>query len=603
MYRLREAVGRIGQWLANLGAALVSPIERLFQFIGGKFFAASERLNDVDSVLLTVGRIVLWPIRALWHVAAAVGSMLLPESARRALVAPWVKLWRLAIGFGAGLWRLAERLNLDGVMLWIAWLTKPVWRPIAGLGGFAYAWLATRHYKALLWGLPAAVLLLPIVGAAAWGLVWGKASASERYKVALRDAVDQRDYARMMLLESKLAQLGADTRHADFKTAEALAEEGKLDEAYERMQRLAPEGRASFAPAHAWVLQRLLSGKLNVPEQDRLRLAGLHLEHLSHLGIKGPELEFLRGVWEGQNNQLAAASKTLSPLIGRMPNAALERLRIDMALGNFEEARRDAFAVRGHLEDAKRRGEKVEVQQLQALVIAEELLGDAEAQAAAIRQWHAAAPDDPAAKRSVAMLDVRQFNQMVRMPNADPRELADQIVEMVEMASNPTEYQPQLLQLFGQRKQAPILEALIQELITSPQTPLAVVDALGTAAALQGEVELARTLLKRVVDQQPENAVAWNNYGWALMQEPAKNLDAAREAVNNALMIMPNEFRFRETRGQLNVQLQRWQEAVEDLEFALNGMPEARPVHASLAVAYDQLGQSELAAMHRERAQ
>ena len=64
---------------------------------------------------------------------------------------------------------------------------------------------------------------------------------------------------------------------------------------------------------------------------------------------------------------------------------------------------------------------------------------------------------------------------------------------------------------------------------------------------------------------------------------------------------MPEEFRFRETRGQILVALGRWRDAVDDLEFALNGMPDAAPVHMALATAYERLGESELARVHREQ--
>jgi predicted Zn-dependent protease len=97
--------------------------------------------------------------------------------------------------------------------------------------------------------------------------------------------------------------------------------------------------------------------------------------------------------------------------------------------------------------------------------------------------------------------------------------------------------------------------------------------------------------------------VAWNNYAWALTQDPDKDLELALAAVNHALALSPEEFRFRETRGQINLALGQWSEAADDLEFALNGMPEAAVIHASLAKAYDELGQKDLAQMHREQAE
>jgi Tfp pilus assembly protein PilF len=51
------------------------------------------------------------------------------------------------------------------------------------------------------------------------------------------------------------------------------------------------------------------------------------------------------------------------------------------------------------------------------------------------------------------------------------------------------------------------------------------------------------------------------------------------------------------------VKLQRWKEAVDDLEFAVNGIPDSPQVHSSLASAYEALGQSQLARAHRQYAQ
>ncbi|HJQ81926.1 MAG TPA: tetratricopeptide repeat protein [Lacipirellulaceae bacterium] len=88
-----------------------------------------------------------------------------------------------------------------------------------------------------------------------------------------------------------------------------------------------------------------------------------------------------------------------------------------------------------------------------------------------------------------------------------------------------------------------------------------------------------------------------------MLQEPDGDIDDALEAVNEALEIRPDEFRFRETRGQVLVRLGRWQEAVQDLEYAANGMPESRDIHRSLAKAYDALGEKQLAQVHHEHAE
>jgi predicted Zn-dependent protease len=80
-------------------------------------------------------------------------------------------------------------------------------------------------------------------------------------------------------------------------------------------------------------------------------------------------------------------------------------------------------------------------------------------------------------------------------------------------------------------------------------------------------------------------------------------MENALAAVNKALEISPDQFRYRETRGQILVRLGRWKDAIQDLEFAANGLPGSAEVHRSLAKAYDALGDQQLARVHREHAE
>ena len=73
--------------------------------------------------------------------------------------------------------------------------------------------------------------------------------------------------------------------------------------------------------------------------------------------------------------------------------------------------------------------------------------------------------------------------------------------------------------------------------------------------------------------------------------------------MEKALELSPGEYRFRETRGQIFAKQKNWQAAVDDLEAALNAMPETPGIHATLAQAYDALGQKDLAELHREQSQ
>src|ERR1700710_2787298 len=112
--------------------------------------------------------------------------------------------------------RAAEWLNLDGILIWAARLTKPLWYPIVAIGGFVVAWATTRPAKQLLWAIPALFAALPIVLATGWGALLGKETIAARYKLAVAETLEQKDYAHAQLLERKLSQFGINTYLSDF---------------------------------------------------------------------------------------------------------------------------------------------------------------------------------------------------------------------------------------------------------------------------------------------------------------------------------------------------------------------------------------------------
>src|SRR5262249_43417847 len=142
----------------------------------------------------------------------------------------------------------------------------------------------------------------------------------------------------------------------------------------------------------------------------------------------------------------------------------------------------------------------------------------------------------------------------------------------------------------------------------------------------QKRTEQARVHFERAFDLEPSMLLAANNLAWLLAHEEpterirvlgavlgsgaartqsypeAANLQRALDMIENVVKQAPKQPSFRETRGQILVKLGRWKEAVSDLEFALPLLPNKRPIHLSLAKAYQELGLAELAQEHRKLA-
>jgi tetratricopeptide (TPR) repeat protein len=152
----------------------------------------------------------------------------------------------------------------------------------------------------------------------------------------------------------------------------------------------------------------------------------------------------------------------------------------------------------------------------------------------------------------VLQLDQREFGEMLSSTHPSAKELAKRLAEMVRLADDPTQFDPLVAYVYSQRGEQPAIAEMFTLLAASSETPPALTATMGTVAALGGDLPEARRLLAAAVEAEPDNAVAWNNYAWALSREPDGDLDRALAAVNRALELTPTEFRFRET-GKSNI--------------------------------------------------
>ena len=295
--RLQRMVSDFGRTLSKIGAALVSPFEWLFDAFGRATVAISDRFEKLDSVFLGLGLALLWPFRALWRGLSALVRVLLPESLRNVLLSPFRVIGRAGAALGKAVYRLAEALNIDGAIVWLVRKTRWLWAPFVALIAFFQAWVKTRSYKHLAWGLPVVIVVAPVLAATAWTNTRGKGRVVGGYQIALKRALDDKDFERAQLYQRKLAQLGSESQTSEFQSAVALANDGKMQEAYRRMKQLAPEDSTGLGAAHSWILNQALDNRLGLSNEENQRLIGVHLKHVQALGAKGPQLELVRALW------------------------------------------------------------------------------------------------------------------------------------------------------------------------------------------------------------------------------------------------------------------------------------------------------------------
>lgn len=126
---------------------------------------------------------------------------------------------------------------------------------------------------------------------------------------------------------------------------------------------------------------------------------------------------------------------------------------------------------------------------------------------------------------------------------------------------------------------------------------------LGVAANQQGRDDEARLHWEQAFRLDPGMGVVANNLAWLLAHQDPPDLDRALELVNLALEKQPKKAAFLGTRGIVLMKMERWSEALTDLEAELAENPKSEKLHRALAEVYDHLGSAGLASQHRSRAE
>tara|TARA_R110002049_G_scaffold2750_2_gene21538 strand:- start:349795 stop:352608 length:2814 start_codon:yes stop_codon:yes gene_type:complete len=125
----------------------------------------------------------------------------------------------------------------------------------------------------------------------------------------------------------------------------------------------------------------------------------------------------------------------------------------------------------------------------------------------------------------------------------------------------------------------------------------------GTVALMRNDVETATTHLTLASELMPRSGAILNNLAVAISTRGDEQLEQALKLSEKAIEMTPNATpHFYESRGQILLRMERYLDAVPDLERAL-AVEKLRPnAHKSLAVCYENLGDDVRAEHHREEA-
>jgi tetratricopeptide (TPR) repeat protein len=122
---------------------------------------------------------------------------------------------------------------------------------------------------------------------------------------------------------------------------------------------------------------------------------------------------------------------------------------------------------------------------------------------------------------------------------------------------------------------------------------------LGTDAAMRREMAAAATHLGIAFESDPTMTIAANNLAWVLAYAEKPDFARSTALIDAVLEKQPQEMEFHHTRGMILVRMEKWSEAVVELERVLSTHGDI-PTRQALATAYEKLGLNDLAEQQRE---
>ncbi len=484
-------------------------------------------------------------------------------------------------------------VQLLNPVLWIKWSAA-----------FALNWLLSRPYANVLSTIPAMTLGVGLVTVILFSTSDHSKIRSNRYRSILEESVKNRDYAVAAVVLKGL--IDGSPQNLELQYQQALIENlcGNTDLAVKQMDELATSqnyGLAAMwmiskesdlqelkkwtAPKHARFRQLIEIGLKNLDGENLQSAKVLMFSYLAEIGAYSDAGRYISEVVPARP-ELALAAATLCQSqhdsagvakyattaerhfeseLSRRPtdiNARINLARALMIRTRFEDAAKllnDGFRL---TKDSRLTGLTAE-----ALLVWSNYLGAGDENAKnlvkRLQILHAAigiAPSDPAVGSSIAQL-------------------------IIDCRDNRS---PEVMRL--------------KAAILSGTDPVSTHFIRGTLALLDNNFEEAKSQLELALQREPNAPAILNNLAVAVAQMKNSDLEKALSLVDTALTKLPNHAYFLETRGQILVKLNRWHEAIPDLEVALDAK-ELRPaIYVSLALAYEKIGATDLMKLYQNLA-
>lgn len=295
-----------------------------------------------------------------------------------------------------------------------------------------------------------------------------------------------------------------------------------------------------------------------------------------------------------QLKQFDSAVTQLRATEGRLPAAWLDLAYAHQAAGDPDAARqaaREATTANQRLLD-KNSTDEIRLELLNAFVF--------------LGEWERALSVLEVEPRSALLAYTRSHVLVLKsqaiLPGNSEQEVAQRIqllrLAMAQAPAHPSAFQTLAQFVDGPEPKRSLAREALEQAVADGTAPELAHFVLGTAAIEDQRFETALVHLERANQLVPKHPAVLNNLAWVLIRVQTADPERAFELIERAIAIEPRNAEMYETRGEIQVQRQRWLRAVEDLERVLQVYPDRKRTHELLAQAYGKLGMKSLAQKH-----
>jgi tetratricopeptide (TPR) repeat protein len=519
--------------------------------------------------------------------------------------------------------RFAEAWHGRGIgrllrLLWLA-VTLPMrvigqiispllwWRHTASDGV-----LATRSYFHLLQGLPAVLAAIAVLAVA--GVVVGRESSlRESYRIAAATAYQADRPEDAQLFYERLFRLDGGTAETRLFLGLTLEKLGHKEEATGLIYGVANGDAGGDARANRWLAGQILSNPKNLQDRSQLNAAYKHLLKAEEALPRDPDIKLNLATYHLALGETAKAIPKLEAAASTRPALHYDLSRLYATTGQAGAAQRANERAEKHF---RRELEKAPDDRRARLLLATCVAnaGRFEEAVKILAEGLSVDPDGPYGS-AIAKIYVSAYDRHSIQPQPDYRAMINALREALRFDPKSADAAVRLA-TFGERGAgqlgivAPTVDPtvektareMLQALLASGEQPPAVHMALGLKAWRANDLSQAQWHFERAYELDPNLSGVANNLAWVMSHQPNGDLKRALEVIDPIITKFPQVAHFRDTRGEIYLRMERWDEALQDLERALPEMRNDPRIHESLATAYDGVKQPEIAEKHRQEA-